>query len=72
MGSPERLFHPKHLESLSKKDIAQLKKEMDRHLRTSPETRRLIKDHEAANKVLRKKLNPTLKALKAKNRGRTK
>jgi hypothetical protein len=72
MGSPERLFHPKHLKSLNKKDIAQLKKELDGHIKASPETRKLIKAHDAANKKLRKKMAPTLKALQAKKKARTK
>jgi hypothetical protein len=68
MSSPERLFHPRHLKSLKKSDVQQLKKEIQRHVRSSPETRKLIKAHEDANKELRKKLAPTLKALKAKGK----
>ena len=68
MSSPERLFHPRHLKSLKKSEVAQLKKEMQQHIKASPETRKLIKAHEAANKKLRKKLAPTLNALKAKGR----
>jgi hypothetical protein len=72
MGSPERLFHPKHLESLSKAERNHLKKELDKHLKASPATRKLIKAHDAENEKLRKKLGPTLKVLKAKARARAK
>jgi hypothetical protein len=65
MGSPERLYSPKDLKSLSKSQIAQLGKELKRLLRVSPAARKIIKAHEAENKKLRKKLAPTLKALRA-------
>ncbi len=71
MSSPERLFHPRHLKSLKKADLAQLKKEIKKHVKASPETQKLINAHEAANKELRKKLAPTLNAMK-KGRKRAK
>jgi len=72
VSSPEKVLDARQLKTLSKSDLAQLKKELQGHIKASPETRKLIKAHAAATKTLRKKLGPTLNALKAKKRSRAK
>jgi len=64
MGSPESLYPPKLVKSLSKKEYDELSKELRRHL--SPQIRRIIKAHKTANAKLRAKLRPTLQRLKRK------
>ena len=43
MGSPESLYPPKLVKSLSKNEYDELSKELRRHL--SPQIRRIIKAH---------------------------
>jgi hypothetical protein len=61
MGSPESLYTPKQLKALSKKQRAELAKELKRVLRASPAARMAIAAHNRANKSLRTKLSPTLR-----------
>jgi hypothetical protein len=43
MGSPEKLFTAKQLESLDKKQRDALKKEIQRQIQSSPEIKRILK-----------------------------
>jgi hypothetical protein len=62
MGSPEKLFSAKQLEKLDKKQRAALKKEIQRHVKSSPEIR----------KILKAKVQPSLTKMKSKSAGRKK
>jgi hypothetical protein len=64
MGSPEALYPPKLVKSLSKKEYDEISKELRRLLRASPGIRKIIAAHRSANVKLRAKLAPTLRRFK--------
>ena len=68
MGSPESLYSPKELKKLSKKERAHVAKELRRHLRASPATRKIIAAHKSHNRRLKAKLRASLKQFRGKTR----
>jgi hypothetical protein len=66
MGSPESLYSPEELKKLSKSELAHVRKELRRLLKTSPATRKIIAAHKSHNRKLKAKLRTSLKQLKGK------
>jgi len=66
MGSPESLYSPEELKKLSKRELAHVKKELRRLLRTSPATRKIIAAHKSHNRTLKAKLRTSLKQIRGK------